>query len=97
VVHVLGCGNAEDGRRRVPCASRDGDGNISCIDDFQLCNGRVDCAQGEDEDRRQCMFYKVVSKYSFPGMNIKVDVNPNYQAILMCCVFYSRQRRIKCC
>ncbi|GBM58078.1 hypothetical protein AVEN_113465-1 [Araneus ventricosus] len=36
-------------------------GRYRCIDDHMLCDGFIDCAAAEDEDRMSCMFYKTVT------------------------------------
>lgn len=46
---------------RFACPSADRMGRYHCIDDHVLCDGFVDCPNGEDEDRHDCMFYKTVS------------------------------------
>ncbi|KAH7948324.1 hypothetical protein HPB52_020436 [Rhipicephalus sanguineus] len=43
---------------RFACPSPDRMGRYRCIDDHVLCDGFIDCPQGEDEDRMSCMFYK---------------------------------------
>ncbi|KAL3245091.1 hypothetical protein MRX96_018231 [Rhipicephalus microplus] len=52
------CPSAEDGMERFACPSPDRMGRYRCIDDHVLCDGFIDCPQGEDEDRMSCMFYK---------------------------------------
>lgn len=55
------CPAAEDGMERFSCPSPDRMGRYRCIDDHVLCDGFIDCPNGEDEDRMSCMFYKTVS------------------------------------
>lgn len=55
------CPAAEDGMERFACPSPDRMGRYRCIDDHVLCDGFIDCPNGEDEDRMSCMFYKTVS------------------------------------
>lgn len=50
-----------DGMERFACPTPDVQGRYRCIDDHVLCDGFIDCPEGEDEDRRSCMFYKTVS------------------------------------
>jgi len=52
---------AEDGMERFACPTPDRMGRYRCIDDHVLCDGFIDCPNGEDEDRQACMFYKTVS------------------------------------
>jgi len=55
------CPTAMDGMERFACPTPDLQGRYRCIDDHVLCDGFIDCPEGEDEDRRSCMFYKTVS------------------------------------
>lgn len=55
------CPPAMDGMERFACPTPDIQGRYRCIDDHVLCDGFVDCPEGEDEDRQACMFYKTVS------------------------------------
>lgn len=57
----LECPTAMDGMERFACPTPDVQGRYRCIDDHVLCDGFIDCPEGEDEDRRSCMFYKTVS------------------------------------
>jgi hypothetical protein len=50
-----------DGMERFACPTPDRQGRYRCIDDHVLCDGFIDCPEGEDEDRQACMFYKTVS------------------------------------
>lgn len=59
-VPQIECPSAEDGMERFACPSPDRMGRYRCIDDHVLCDGFIDCPQGEDEDRMSCMFYKTV-------------------------------------
>ncbi|KAH7937741.1 hypothetical protein HPB49_015164 [Dermacentor silvarum] len=52
---------------RFACPSPDRMGRYRCIDDHVLCDGFIDCPQGEDEDRMSCMFYKTVSAAAAPA------------------------------
>ncbi|KAG0430695.1 hypothetical protein HPB47_022465 [Ixodes persulcatus] len=57
------CPSAEDGMERFACPSADRMGRYRCIDDHVLCDGFIDCPQGEDEDRMSCMFYKTTKAH----------------------------------
>ncbi|XP_047477752.1 uncharacterized protein LOC125031192 [Penaeus chinensis] len=59
----IDCPAAEDQVERFPCPSPDRMGRYRCIDDHVLCDGFIDCPSGEDEDRRQCMFYKTTKAH----------------------------------
>ena len=58
----LVCPAAED-MERFPCPSPDRMGRYRCIDEHLLCDGFTDCPLEEDEDREQCMFYKMVRSF----------------------------------
>lgn len=60
--HLAECPTAMDGMERFACPTPDLQGRYRCIDDHVLCDGFIDCPEGEDEDRRSCMFYKTVSE-----------------------------------
>lgn len=65
-----------DGMERFACPSPDRQGRYRCIDDHVLCDGFIDCPEGEDEERQACMFYKTVSKnYLFSEAWINVNQN----------------------
>lgn len=55
------CPPATDGMERFACPTPDRQGRYRCIDDHVLCDGFIDCPEGADEDRQNCMFYKTVS------------------------------------
>ncbi|XP_053964236.1 uncharacterized protein LOC128867165 [Anastrepha ludens] len=57
------CPAAMDGMERFACPTPDLQGRYRCIDDHVLCDGFIDCPEGEDEDRRSCMFYKTVKAH----------------------------------
>jgi hypothetical protein len=67
-----------DGMERFACPTPDRQGRYRCIDDHVLCDGFIDCPEGEDEDRQACMFYKTVS-YHFDSYVIKKS-NPKSKA-----------------
>ncbi|GFY27080.1 uncharacterized protein TNCV_2067011 [Trichonephila clavipes] len=56
------CAPSDDGLERFACPTPDRMGRYRCIDDHMLCDGFIDCAAAEDEDRMSCMFYKTVAK-----------------------------------
>lgn len=62
-VPQIECPSAEDGMERFACPSADRMGRYRCIDDHVLCDGFIDCPQGEDEDRMSCMFYKTTKAH----------------------------------
>ncbi|GIX85456.1 hypothetical protein CDAR_370381 [Caerostris darwini] len=57
---ILKCAPSDDGLERFACPTPDRMGRYRCIDDHMLCDGFIDCAAAEDEDRMSCMFYKTV-------------------------------------
>lgn len=61
VFPIAECPPAMDGMERFACPSPDRQGRYRCIDDHVLCDGFIDCPDGEDEERQACMFYKTVS------------------------------------
>lgn len=50
---------------RFACPTPDRQGRYRCIDDHVLCDGFIDCPEGEDEERQACMFYKTVSIFRY--------------------------------
>lgn len=74
------CPPAMDGMERFACPSPDRQGRYRCIDDHVLCDGFIDCPDGEDEERQACMFYKTVSRYEYikyiDKTNVKYGVSP---------------------
>ena len=48
---------------RFACPTPDFRGRYRCIDDRALCDGFYDCPGREDEDSKQCLFYKTVSTF----------------------------------
>ncbi|XP_022247898.1 uncharacterized protein LOC111087034 [Limulus polyphemus] len=62
-VPQIECPPAEDGIERFACPTADTMGRYRCIDDHVLCDGFIDCPEGEDEDRRSCMFYKTTKAH----------------------------------
>ncbi|CAH2084803.1 unnamed protein product [Euphydryas editha] len=57
------CPPAADGMERFACPTTDRQGRYRCIDDHVLCDGFIDCPNGEDEDRQACMFYKTTKAH----------------------------------
>uniref|UniRef100_A0A182NSZ5 Uncharacterized protein n=1 Tax=Anopheles dirus TaxID=7168 RepID=A0A182NSZ5_9DIPT len=57
------CPPAMDGMERFACPTPDRQGRYRCIDDHVLCDGFIDCPEGEDEDRQACMFYKTTKAH----------------------------------
>ncbi|XP_052838452.1 uncharacterized protein LOC128253811 isoform X2 [Drosophila gunungcola] len=62
-VPQIECPTAMDGMERFACPIPDRQGRYRCIDDHVLCDGFIDCPDGEDEDRRSCMFYKTTKAH----------------------------------
>lgn len=62
-VPQIECPSAIDGMERFACPTPDLQGRYRCIDDHVLCDGFIDCPEGEDEDRRSCMFYKTTKAH----------------------------------
>ncbi|KAI8120014.1 hypothetical protein FF38_04230 [Lucilia cuprina] len=62
-VPQIECPTAMDGMERFACPTPDLQGRYRCIDDHVLCDGFLDCPEGEDEDRRSCMFYKTTKAH----------------------------------
>lgn len=63
-MNKIECPPAPDGMERFACPTPDRQGRYRCIDDHVLCDGFIDCPDGEDEERQACMFYKTVSTFS---------------------------------
>lgn len=57
---ITECPPTEDGFERFACPSPDKEGRFRCIDDHVLCDGYIDCPNGDDEDRKNCFFFKTV-------------------------------------
>lgn len=68
------CPPAADGMERFACPTTDRQGRYRCIDDHVLCDGFIDCPNGEDEDRQACMFYKTVNKI-FYHLTSRIQIN----------------------
>ncbi|GAB0098922.1 uncharacterized protein DMENIID0001_147310 [Sergentomyia squamirostris] len=62
-VPQIECPPAMDGMERFACPTPDRQGRYRCIDDHVLCDGFIDCPDGEDEDRQACMFYKTTKAH----------------------------------
>ncbi|CAG9562541.1 unnamed protein product [Danaus chrysippus] len=62
-VPQIECPPAADGMERFACPTPDRQGRYRCIDDHVLCDGFIDCPNGEDEDRQACMFYKTTKAH----------------------------------
>ncbi|XP_058053313.1 uncharacterized protein LOC131205291 [Anopheles bellator] len=62
-VPQIECPPAMDGMERFACPTPDRQGRYRCIDDHVLCDGFIDCPEGEDEDRQACMFYKTTKAH----------------------------------
>ncbi|XP_076294271.1 low-density lipoprotein receptor domain-containing jelly belly protein [Lasioglossum baleicum] len=62
-VPQIQCPFSEDGMERFPCPTPDRFGRYHCIDDHALCDGFIDCPEGEDEDMQACMFYKTTKAH----------------------------------
>lgn len=65
------CPPAMDGMERFACPTPDRQGRYRCIDDHVLCDGFIDCPDGEDEERQACMFYKTVSNCCCWWLSVK--------------------------
>ncbi|EDW00724.1 uncharacterized protein LOC6560050 [Drosophila grimshawi] len=62
-VPQIECPTAMDGMERFACPTPDLQGRYRCIDDHVLCDGFIDCPEGEDEHRSSCMFYKTTKAH----------------------------------
>lgn len=61
--HYKECPPASDGIERFACPSPDNMGRYLCIDDHVLCDGYIDCPNEEDEDGKNCLFYKTTKAH----------------------------------
>lgn len=61
MIVITECPPTEDGFERFACPTPDNEGRFRCIDDHVLCDGYIDCPNGDDEDRKNCFFFKTVS------------------------------------
>lgn len=78
---ITECPPAADGMERFACPTPDRQGRYRCIDDHVLCDGFIDCPNGEDEDRQACMFYKTVIFYILPLFSVDMT-GPTYCSII---------------
>lgn len=62
-VPQIECPPAMDGMERFACPTPDRQGRYRCIDDHVLCDGFIDCPDGDDEERQACMFYKTTKAH----------------------------------
>ncbi|CAH1723073.1 uncharacterized protein LOC114130822 isoform X2 [Aphis gossypii] len=60
---IIECPPTEDGFERFACPSPDKEGRFRCIDDHVLCDGYIDCPNGDDEDRKNCFFFKTTKAH----------------------------------
>lgn len=69
---------------RFACPTPDRQGRYRCIDDHVLCDGFIDCPDGEDEERQACMFYKTVSDCLYvSSIHIDMDFDSNLNIIII--------------
>ncbi|GFT78713.1 uncharacterized protein NPIL_189711 [Nephila pilipes] len=61
-IHIE-CAPSDDGLERFACPTPDRMGRYRCIDDHMLCDGFIDCAAAEDEDRMACMFFRTTKAH----------------------------------
>lgn len=54
------CPTRED-EELLPCPSLDRKNRVVCIGEHALCDRKLQCPRGEDEDFALCMFYKAVN------------------------------------
>ncbi|KAL5009637.1 hypothetical protein ScPMuIL_011942 [Solemya velum] len=65
-VPVLLCPTRED-EELLPCPSLDRKNRVVCIGEHALCDRKLQCPRGEDEDFALCMFYKAL-RQDFRGI-----------------------------
>ncbi|XP_050525572.1 uncharacterized protein LOC126896661 isoform X2 [Daktulosphaira vitifoliae] len=62
-IPIIECPPTEDGFERFACPTPDKEGRFRCIDDHVLCDGYIDCPNGDDEDRKNCFFFKTTKAH----------------------------------
>lgn len=65
MIMITECPPTEDGFERFACPTPDKEGRYRCIEDHVLCDGYIDCPNGDDEDMKNCFFFKTVSTEPF--------------------------------
>lgn len=70
IILIAECPPTEDGFERFACPTPDKEGRFRCIDDHVLCDGYIDCPNADDEDRKNCFFFKTVSKKNKKYFNV---------------------------
>ncbi|XP_043225981.1 uncharacterized protein LOC122383534 [Amphibalanus amphitrite] len=68
-VPIIECPPTEEGMDRFACPTPNIYDRYLCIDDHLLCDGYNSCPGGEDEDRRNCLFYKTTKSH----LNVLAD------------------------
>ncbi|VVC35748.1 Low-density lipoprotein (LDL) receptor class A repeat,Low-density lipoprotein (LDL) receptor class A [Cinara cedri] len=62
-VPIIECPATNDGFERFACPTADGEGRFKCIDDHVLCDGYIDCPNADDEDPKNCFFFKTTKAH----------------------------------
>ena len=55
------CPKSADGMDMLACPTPDRWSRIHCIDYYSLCDRKIQCPNGEDEDPTMCLFHTAVS------------------------------------
>ncbi|KAH3727922.1 hypothetical protein DPMN_053868 [Dreissena polymorpha] len=76
------CGPSDDNTELLACPTPDSLGRIHCIDFYSLCDHKIHCPNGEDEDSTMCLFHTATHQYMDKMMTMISRMNRETQETL---------------
>jgi hypothetical protein len=62
------------GKRRFYCPSRNEQNEWICVTSEQICDSRIDCPNGHDEEELMCFYHRPVSSTVWPSNDVPVEI-----------------------